>query len=74
VTERDLVRTGEAARALNVSSATLRAAANDGRLQPAAYTPGGHYLWDLDDLRRQVEQAEASRRRGRRPAPKPDTL
>jgi 8-oxo-dGTP pyrophosphatase MutT (NUDIX family) len=54
VTERNLHRTGEAARALGIAASTLRAAAATGRLRPAGATPGRHYLWDLDDLERQM--------------------
>ena len=54
MTERNLHRTGEAARALGIAASTLRAAAATGRLRPAGATPGRHYLWDLDDLERQM--------------------
>lgn len=47
--------TQEAADALGFkSSSTLRTAVREGRLKPAHTTPGGHYRWDLDDLRRQL--------------------
>jgi len=59
------VKTTTAAKAVNVPPSTLRDAAKRGRLRPASITPGGHYLWDVEDLRRQI-QALLQR-------PKPDT-
>lgn len=60
MTER-YVTTPEAAAELGVSESMLRTAARDGRLTPALKTPGGprgggHYRWDLEDLRRQLEK------------------
>lgn len=55
MTERYL-RTGAAARALKMAESTLRAGAREGRLTPAGFTPGGHYLWDLEDLSRQLKR------------------
>lgn len=55
VTERYLTN-GEAAEKIGIAASTLRAAAKSGRLKPAMVTPGGHYRWDLDDLRRQLER------------------
>ncbi|OZM84406.1 helix-turn-helix domain-containing protein [Pseudonocardia sp. MH-G8] len=51
--------TGEAARALGVSSRSLARWAREGRLKPVFSTPGGdkrpgQYRWDLQDLRAQL--------------------
>lgn len=54
MTERYLT-TGEAADALRVSRPTLRRWVKDYGFKPAMVTAGGHYRWDLEDLRRQVE-------------------
>lgn len=46
-----LVRTGEAARQLNVDPSTLIDWIERGWITPADTTPGGHHHWDMDDLR-----------------------
>jgi len=48
--------TGQAADALGVGRATLRRWVTTYKFKPAMVTAGGHYRWDLDDLRRQVEE------------------
>ena len=48
------VTTGEAARHLGISSATLTRWAASGKVTPAQRTGGGHYRWHLASLRRQV--------------------
>lgn len=48
--------TGEAARAVGVSTATLARWAADGTVTPAERTAGGHYRWDLASLRAQVDR------------------
>jgi excisionase family DNA binding protein len=52
---RRYVSSSEAAEALGISSATLRRWIAKYDLQPADRTLGGHYRWDVDDLRRQVD-------------------
>jgi len=48
------VTTGVAADALSVSLTTLQRWAHAGLVTPALRTPGGHFRWDLDDLREQL--------------------
>jgi len=50
------VTTGDAARALGISSATLTRWAAAGTVTPAERTAGGHYRWDLPVLREQVRR------------------
>jgi excisionase family DNA binding protein len=50
------VSTGEAAEELGVSRNTLERWARDGWVQPAMRTAGGHYRWDLDNLKRQLAE------------------
>lgn len=56
--------TGKAAKAIGVSLATLQRWAHAGTVTPALVTPGGHFRWDVDDLRRQL--------RSNLPAAKPE--
>jgi excisionase family DNA binding protein len=46
----DLIGSSEAARLLGVSQQTLNRAVREGRLTPAAVTPGGHRRFDTSDL------------------------
>lgn len=48
------VTTGKAADALGVSLTTLQRWAHQGLVTPALRTAGGHFRWDLDDLRGQL--------------------
>jgi excisionase family DNA binding protein len=48
------VTTGKAAEALGVSLTTLQRWAHEGLVTPALRTAGGHFRWDLDDLREQL--------------------
>ena len=50
------VTTGDAARAIGVSSATLTRWAARGWVAPAERTAGGHYRWDMTSLRAQVRR------------------
>lgn len=54
MSERRLISTGEAARALSVDRSTLARWQREGRVTPTRFTAGGHARWDLDDLERQV--------------------
>ena len=50
------VSTGDAARELGISTATLTRWAAAGLVVPAERTAGGHYRWDLPVLRAQVQR------------------
>jgi len=54
VPEDRLLSTGEAARALGLSSRSLARWAREGKVTPALTTPGGQYRFRLDDLRREL--------------------
>jgi DNA-binding transcriptional MerR regulator len=64
VTDRYL-KTAEAAGELGIHRTTLAKWVHKYGLQPALETMGGYYLWDLDDLKRQLREAQV-RRRGER--------
>ena len=58
-----LLTTTEAARELGVHRTTLARWVRRYGLKPTLETMGGNYLWDLDDLRRQLREAQEERRR-----------
>lgn len=51
-----LVPTGDAAKAIGVGRSTLARWMAEGLVKPALVTPGGHARWDVDDLRRQLNE------------------
>lgn len=53
----EYVSTGVAATELGVAATTLQRWAHAGAVKPAYRSPGGHFRWDLDDLRRQLDAA-----------------
>lgn len=52
------VPTATAARALDVTKSTLLRWMRQGIVHPASTTAGGHHRWNIEDLRRQLEQRE----------------
>ena len=60
--ERRLVTTGAAARALGIDRSTLTRWAAAGVTRPAVRTAGGHMRWDLDQLRAQLAALQAADR------------
>ena len=59
-----LATTEEAARAANVTTRTLHRWITAGIVKPTDRTIGGHYRWDIDDLRRQVREYQRRREEG----------
>ncbi|MBN9739497.1 NUDIX domain-containing protein [Pseudonocardia sp. P1] len=53
-----VVRTTEAARAIGISTATLRRWSRSGVVTPAFRTSGGQDRWNLDDLARQLRSQQ----------------
>jgi excisionase family DNA binding protein len=49
-----LMSTGEAARELGISARSLARWAQEGLITPALTTAGGHYRFELEDLRAQL--------------------
>lgn len=52
------ITTGDAARALGISSATLTRWAAAGTVTPAERTAGGHFRWDMTSLRAQLRRRD----------------
>jgi excisionase family DNA binding protein len=67
------VTTGKAADALGVSLTTLQRWAHQGLVTPALRTAGGHFRWDLDDLRGQLRAMDpnAPQHDSAKPVPQP---
>lgn len=55
------VSTGVAARALGVDRSTLLRWAKRGLLRPDLKTPGGHYRWDVERIRRELRSPSLRR-------------
>ena len=66
------VTTGKAADALGVSLTTLQRWAHQGLVTPALRTAGGHFRWDIDDLRGQLRAMNPTATRdATKPEPQP---
>jgi len=60
VTMSRYITTGDAARALGISSATLTRWVAAGTVTPAEVTVGGHFRWDMTSLRAQLRRRDLS--------------
>ncbi|MEY8040567.1 MerR family DNA-binding transcriptional regulator [Saccharopolyspora cebuensis] len=63
MTQKRLVTSGELARELGISPRTVARYVREGLLVPTETTLGGHYRWDIEQVREQIrklreEQAE----------------
>jgi excisionase family DNA binding protein len=67
----ELVSSGEAARLLGVSQPTLNRAVREGRVRPAAVTPGGHRRFATSEL---ADSRAAALTAGPRHSGKPDWI
>ncbi|MHB8588733.1 MAG: helix-turn-helix domain-containing protein [Candidatus Dormibacteraceae bacterium] len=67
----ELVGSGEAARLLGVSQPTLNRAVREGRVRPAAVTPGGHRRFATSEL---ADSSAAALSAGRTQSGKPDRI
>ena len=54
--EQPLVPTPVAARALGISARTLQRYVSDGVITPTLRLPSGRYRWDVEALRRQINE------------------
>lgn len=66
-----LISTGEAARALGIAPTTLQRWAHAGLVQPAFRTAGGHFRWNIDQLRQQLNHEGAPLTEPGTPEPQP---
>lgn len=56
-----LLSTGEAAKVIGVARRTLAAWMQNGLVEPALKTAGGHARWDVTELRRQLSKISTER-------------
>nr|WP_221316760.1 MerR family DNA-binding transcriptional regulator [Saccharopolyspora gloriosae] len=54
-----MVPTGDLARELGISTRTVARYVREGLLVPTEVTLGGHYRWDIDDVRQQIRKRRA---------------
>jgi excisionase family DNA binding protein len=60
-----LIGSGEAARALGINTRTLARWVQEGRVTPALVTAGGHYRFELEDLKAQLAELARKKREER---------
>ena len=60
----EYVSTGEAARAVGVPHSSLVRWAKAGLVTYKRRTPGGHYQWDVEQLRRELDAMPVNARAG----------
>lgn len=60
-----LLTSTELARKLGLSRRAISKYAQNGQLEPAVVSPGGQYRWDLDDVKRQLNELRKRRSEGR---------
>lgn len=61
MSKRHLLTSGELAEELGIAPRTVARYVRDGWLVPAETTMGGHYRFDLDDVRRQIREIRERR-------------
>ncbi|MBA8824581.1 DNA-binding transcriptional MerR regulator [Saccharopolyspora lacisalsi] len=57
-----LLTSGQLARELGISHQSITNYARNGQLEPTLVTPGGHYRWDLEDVKQQLRTKDQQRR------------
>ncbi|MGH3798084.1 MAG: MerR family transcriptional regulator [Pseudonocardiaceae bacterium] len=58
----ELVSTTEAAKTIGVRSRTLARYVERGLINPTVVLPSGHFRWDLEDLRTQMDEVRRQHR------------
>ena len=59
-----LLSTGEVARILGLNTRSVARWARNGLITPTMISPGGRYLWDLEDLKSQLRIMRERRSEG----------
>jgi DNA-binding transcriptional MerR regulator len=63
VTDPELVSTAELARRLALSISSIKRYVAAGQITPEITTPGGHYRWNVESVRRQLRDLAQRRQR-----------
>jgi DNA-binding transcriptional MerR regulator len=58
VADVELVTTSELARALRLSLRSIKRYIAAGQIKPELTTPGGHYRWNVESVRRQLRELQ----------------
>jgi DNA-binding transcriptional MerR regulator len=59
VPSEELLTTSQLARALGLSVSSIKRYIAAGQIEPELTTPGGHYRWSVESVRRQLRELRA---------------
>ena len=60
--DEELLTTSQLARALGLSLSSIKRYISAGQIKPDLTTPGGHYRWNVESVRRQLRELQQLRR------------
>ena len=60
--DEELLTTSQLARALGLSLSSIKRYISAGQIRPDLTTPGGHYRWNVESVRRQLRELQQQRR------------
>ena len=60
--DEELLTTSQLARALGLSLSSIKRYISAGQIKPDLITPGGHYRWNVESVRRQLRELQQQRR------------
>ena len=60
--DEELLTTSQLARALGLSLSSIKRYISAGQIKPDLTTPGGHYRWNVESVRRQLRELQQQRR------------
>jgi predicted site-specific integrase-resolvase len=61
VADEELLTTSQLARALGLSLSSIKRYISAGQIKPDLTTPGGHYRWNVESVRRQLRELQQRR-------------
>ena len=59
--DEELLTTSQLARALGLSLSSIKRYISAGQIKPDLTTPGGHYRWNVESVRRQLRELQQRR-------------